>query len=407
MKKVILITSQFPYAGGEQFLETEVKYYHNVELTIVPKSKTGDIRDIPKNIIVDDFLVKNTLAKSQITYLLKSLKNKLFYKELFSESFFSSKKIKIFLSSIYRYQMYYEILDRYFFEFKDTKNITVYTYWNDEITYALQSLKDKYHYRLVSRIHRGDLYKEVKPFSYMPLKKHFTGNIDTLYSITQSANSYLEDIYGFDKKNIKLSRLGVDNRQIITKSSEIKSLNIVSCSFLTEVKQVDKIIRSLKIIATQMEKISFNWTHIGDGVLYDELVVFAKNELDSLKNIKYNFVGNYKNKQVYDFYAQHRIDVFLNVSLSEGVPVSIMEAMSCHIPIVAPNIGGIKDMLVDGTNGFLLSSECLVDEIVFSLKDISFFKKKEVREKSYEIFLEKYDANENYVEFIQDIIKKA
>jgi len=392
MKKVLLITSQFPYGRGEQFLETEVKYYDNLDVTIMPRIGSENIRSTSRNIKINNFLIENSFFHSKVTYLFKALKNNVFYRELFSEKFLNLKKMKIFLSSISIYQMYYELFNRYFSNIQDLKNLIVYTYWNDEVTYALESLKDKYNYKLISRIHGGDLYKERRIYNYMPLKKHFTKNIDTLYTITQSANSYLIDTYSVDDKILKLSRLGVDEKNIISRSSDKESLNIVSCSFLTEVKQVDKIIKSLKIIAIQMRDIRFSWTHVGDGILYDELLLLAKNELIDLDNVEYNFVGNYENEKVYEFYQENEVDVFINTSLSEGVPVSIMEAMSCHIPIVAPDVGGVRDMVLDKHNGFLLSEECIVDEIVNTLKNITFFKDDNIRENSYLIFLEKYNA---------------
>ncbi len=406
MKKVILITAQFPYRGGEQFLETEIQYYKDIELTILPRVQKAEAIEIPKDIIVDNFLIENTLTKNKFIYLLKSLKYKLFYKELFSENFLNIKKFKIFLSSLYTYQMYYEIFDSYFRKQKETKDTIVYTYWNTEATYALQSLKDKYNYTLISRIHGGDLYQERREFNYIPLKKYFTKNIDTLYTITQSANSYLKDSYGFSEDILKLSRLGVQDRNIITKSSAKNSLNIVSCSSLIEVKQVSKIIKSLKVIALQMKNITFTWTHIGEGILYNDLVLFAKKELDTIDNIKYTFVGNYPNEKVYKFYLENEVDIFMNVSSSEGVPVSIMEAMSCHIPIIAPDIGGMKDMLKSEENGLLLSSKCSIEEIVTALSKISFFKKEIIRGNAYKVFLEKYNADKNYTLFVENIKKE-
>lgn len=403
MKKVILITSHFPYCGGEQFLETEIKYFNNMEVLFMPKNKSDSIRRIPPHIMVDNFLLKNSFTQGKIIYLLKSLKRKIFYKELFSENFFNIKKLKIFLSSIYIYQMYYELFDRYLSKVQELQNIVIYTYWNDEATYALQSLKSKYHYTLISRIHGGDLYKESRSYNYMPLKKHFTTNIDVLYTITESANDYLMQTYGFDKRILMLSRLGVDLRNIIAKCSPNNSFNIVSCSFLTEVKRVDKLIRSLKILATKMKNIDFNWIHIGDGMLYESLVTLARNELNNLDNVHYDFVGNYTNEEVYSFYKKNEVDVFVNTSLSEGVPVSIMEAMSCHIPIVAPNVGGISDMIDNKKSGYLLSEECCIDELVNALSDIEFFKTKKVRESAYSIVLDKYDASKNYKNFVEDI----
>lgn len=63
--------------------------------------------------------------------------------------------------------------------------------------------------------------------------------------------------------------------------------------------------------------------------------------IQEIVNVAYNFVEYLNNEEVYTFYRNNRVDVFLNVSESEGVPVSIMEAMSCHIPTIAPDVGGM------------------------------------------------------------------
>ena len=406
MKKVLLITSQFPYGTGEQFLETEVKYYgRDIELTIIPCVKSGDCREVPSHITIDNCLTENSYKKNKFIYLASSLSKKAFYREIVSNNLCNQKKIKTFISSIYHYQMYYEILDAYFQKLKERENLIVYTYWNSEVTYALQSLKYKYRYKLVSRIHRGDLYRERKPLNYMPLKKQFTNNIDTLFTITESANSYLEKTYGFEKDIFKLSRLGVEDRGIVTKPTDDNQFTIVSCSYVVKVKRIDKIIYALKKLFEQKNSITFKWFHIGDGELFDEIKELAKKELSGIDNIEYHFLGHIENRLIYEFYKNNRIDVFINVSESEGVPVSIMEAMSCHIPIVAPDVGGIVDMIENFKNGFLLDENFSIDELVKILHRADFFKDDKIRVKSYQIFLEKYDAKKNYRNFIQDINK--
>ena len=54
--------------------------------------------------------------------------------------------------------------------------------------------------------------------------------------------------------------------------------------------------------------------------------------------------------------ALPRCDVFIQHSLErEGSPVSIVEAMSCGLPVVATSVGGNVDLLVDGSTGFIVA----------------------------------------------------
>jgi glycosyltransferase involved in cell wall biosynthesis len=48
------------------------------------------------------------------------------------------------------------------------------------------------------------------------------------------------------------------------------------------------------------------------------------------------------------------IDIFVNSSLHEGIPMTVLEAMSNHLPVVAPAIGGIPEIIEDNVSGFLV-----------------------------------------------------
>jgi glycosyltransferase involved in cell wall biosynthesis len=318
---------------------------------------------------------------------------------------FNIKKIKILLSSLMLHQFYLKKLEAFLDKSNDLENTIFYTYWNNESTYALQSLKEKYGYKIVSRIHGGDIYEKRREFGYLPLKKQFTHNIDRIYTITQSANDYLIERYGFKKESIALSRLGVRDLSINTLSSTSNDIHLVSCSFLSEVKRVDKIIEALALLSIKQPHVNFKWSHMGDGYLYKELLVLADKKLKGKSNITFTFLGNLKNVEVYEFYKNNNVDLFINVSQSEGVPVSIMEAMSCHIPIIAPNVGGVKDMVTDGQNGRLLSERCEVSEIIEALDDIEFYKEPNIRENAYQVYIEKYSASLNYNRFITSMVE--
>ena len=68
-------------------------------------------------------------------------------------------------------------------------------------------------------------------------------------------------------------------------------------------------------------------------------------------------MGNVNNNQVIDFYRTNPPHVFINVSSSEGVPVSIMEAISFGIPIIATDVGGNPEICIENYNGFLLNKD--------------------------------------------------
>lgn len=405
MKKMILITNSFPYSPGEEFLETELKYLSTFNLTIMPINKKNECRLLDHAIYVENYLIENINRTNYYKNLMlpRIVFSKLFWKEIFINNILDIKRLRLCVSSHIQYIIYIKIFNTYFQNNKNLENTIIYTYWNNEATYALQTLKNKYGYKLISRIHGGDLYQERRPSKYMPLKKQFTKNIDKVYTITQSANIYLHNIYSFDHEVLELSRLGVDNYNIISLPSKRNMLHLVSCSFLVQVKQIDKIIEALQDISKNMPHIDYTWTHIGDGELHEKLLEMANNKLGNLENVHFTFLGSLDNQKVYQFYKNSNVDVFINVSESEGVPVSIMEAMSCHIPIIAPNIGGISDMVINNYNGFLLSSKSEVNEIVMVLKNVDFYKKKMIRENSYGVYLEKFNAEKNYKSFIRGV----
>jgi len=54
--------------------------------------------------------------------------------------------------------------------------------------------------------------------------------------------------------------------------------------------------------------------------------------------------------------AYSAIDIFVLSSLTEGVPLTVLEAMACQIPVVATRVGGIPEILKDGETGWLVES---------------------------------------------------
>ena len=182
-----------------------------------------------------------------------------------------------------------------------------------------------------------------------------------------------------------------------------KYLKIVTCSNMVEVKRIDRIINTL----AEIDEYKIEWDHYGDGELFDELSLLAKNVLGDKNNITFNFFGRIDNKDILVKYIEEQYDLFINVSESEGLPVSIMEAMSCGIPAIATNVGGTSEIIEEGKNGFLLDEKFVVDELK---KYISFYfyldeeMKIEFRMNAYQAWNNNFNAEKNYKKFFDNLL---
>jgi glycosyltransferase involved in cell wall biosynthesis len=98
----------------------------------------------------------------------------------------------------------------------------------------------------------------------------------------------------------------------------------------------------------------------------DEISTLANNKLNSKYNISFQLMGNVKNEEIQKYYSLNQVDLFINVSEYEGIPISIMEAMAYGIPCLATNVGGVRE-IVNDDNGFLLNKDTNYNQIISSI----------------------------------------
>ena len=82
-------------------------------------------------------------------------------------------------------------------------------------------------------------------------------------------------------------------------------------------------------------------------------------------------MGNIPNERLLNYYRDSYYDIFLNVSTSEGLPVSIMEAMSFGIPCIATDVGGTKEIVDHTINGVLLHEDSSPERIKDAILSIA------------------------------------
>ena len=67
------------------------------------------------------------------------------------------------------------------------------------------------------------------------------------------------------------------------------------------------------------------------------------------------------------------LDIFALSSLSEGISITLLEAMACELPVVATRVGGNPEVVVDGETGFLVppqDSSAFAEKLLILMKDI-------------------------------------
>jgi len=387
-KTLVLFTTMYPYYGGEQFLETEIGYLSSQfdKIIIVPENMSENIREVPDNITIDNgvaFRDKSKLAKIKALFTIPFITNlSLNMKEnrfLFTQT---SKAIS--------YRKWIES----FIQNNELETTLFYTYWFTSATLSLSLCKDRYkQLKFVTRAHGYDLYESRYDLKKFPLREKIIKNIDKVYTISKMGKEHLLQRYAFASEKFEIQRLGIKPHNQKSVYSNDNILRIVSCSNLVPLKRVSLLVEAFR-------KINFPilWTHIGDGPLRKEIEI--KISTLGKKNITYHFTGSIPNEQIYTFYRDNPVDLFINVSSSEGIPVTIMEAQSFAIPTIATDVGGTRE-IVNSENGHLLPADITADDIAKSL--IQCYDNKEQWRAKKEFAIENwhkhYNAENNYKVF--------
>lgn len=369
---LILFTSYYPYEGSTEqtFLKEEIKRLSNAFETIIliPRRRASKIVLLPSNVIVEIGYAEFLEKPIKLFLIPKIIFSPLLYKEILRYPW-----LLISPSSLFRLMAFLVggyLTQRWLLQWMKKNNINhkesiFYTYWFDHPAFGIGLTKRFYpNLKLVSRVHGYDLYPERYSPAYLPLRHEALEMTDLIFPDSATGRDYLVKQYPKFEKKIELSRLGVAQPGFITLPSSDGVLRMVSCSLIVPVKRVNLLLEALQVAAQIRPHQQFEWHHFGNGELRENLQTLAGKILT--KNARAYFPGYESNEVLMNFYQSNPIDVFLNVSASEGTAVSIMEAASCGIPIIATAVGGNQE-IVTPENGWLLPANPSPKEIADAL----------------------------------------
>ncbi len=416
LKKVFLITQHYPYGNGERtFVEPEMKVLLDsgqFDITIICNSAVQnnvspkvdpriEIVNIPLQTIYKKPLCAlkafckfwtNKVGNEEWKELKKNNQN--FIKKVFDSLYFYIQA-EIFYKEICKRQI-------------NMDDSIIYTYWFNTQALTISLYKDRWkNIHFVSRIHGFDLYDERTLGGRQPFRSLMDEKVDVLYFIAESGLEYYKThfhISSVDKYVV--SRLGTlclqDYNDIVCQQEKRNIFTIVSCSSLIPLKRVNYIVQALSMIS----EIEIEWIHFGDGIEKNRLEQQAEQLLGTKENIHFDFKGATDNRKIQSFYLNNKVDCFITTSRTEGCPVSIQEALSYGIPIIATAVGEIP-LMVQG-NGILLDQHMKISEIVDAIRemyDLTYEEKEQMRKISRNLWEQYFDANRNYNVFAESLLE--
>lgn len=396
-KTIILFTINYPYNTLEHsFLKDELKVLSKnfKSVHLVPQSITGPLNNLSDDIKIEESL-SVLLQNPTFSQKIRSISSIEFIKEVFKLKF-ERKKIRITIATRLSAVVTSDWLIN-FLKGKEKNEVVLYSFWFNFSTLAFLKLKSK-NINIVSRCHNFDLYGNEQNYFYIPFQKKILEALDIIYPDSQMGVDYLQS--NFPNANSMVHLMGVPPSPQDNRPSDDGVLRIVSCAYVIPRKRVDLLLEGLKVYADQHPTQQVHWTHIGEGPEWEQLKEKSK-ILPS--NLQINFVGNLTNEELHNFYRQNPVDLFVNTSTKEGTPVSILEAISYGIPILATAFGGNKEVVNKGA-GKLLNADPTAEEIALKISnlietgDIITF-----RLKSKLVWSKYYDSNINYEKFCENL----
>ena len=192
-----------------------------------------------------------------------------------------------------------------------------------------------------------------------------------IYSCSNSVTSSLLQDIGMKREKVVTipNSVDVDSFSIkINKEKKLRELGLQSnvkivgtvCRLQEPKKGVKFLLEATKKL---QDKFNFQLIIVGTGKDEETLKSIAEKQ-----RINARFLGEREDvREILQI-----MDVFALASFYEGSPVSVLEAMAAGLPVVATNIGGVKEIVSDGKTGFLVEpgdSNALAEKIKKLLED--------------------------------------
>lgn len=416
---VFFFTLFYPYTHNkvlyDAYLLSEVtqlsKNFHKVIIISASTDHNGQV-DVPENVEVHNLVVDIKFADKLIVPLLlfqdffiSELRNiKLIYKRSLNSSLI--KAITAYATKTVKYKAFLDkLLGTVNFAEYDAY---VYCYWNFEYALAAALLGKKYPLKVIVRNHSLDLYFDRVPENYHPFRRYVYENSNLFVFISEQGKKYFLTNHAIppaQQHKAIINRIGSQN-SLPGYTMPYNRIVLLSNAWIQPLKRIDLLVNALALI----NDIDIEWIHVGDDYgtgRFPALKKHAAAMLDNKPNITYHFAGRVTREELFEMYVQHKVTLFINLSTTEGTPVSMMEAISFGVPVIGTRVGGVPEIIKDGFNGLLLPPDITPQDVADKIKEwhlLSDEQKNQFSTNAQKWWDENYNADKNSIALVEQIL---
>lgn len=228
------------------------------------------------------------------------------------------------------------------------------------------------------------------------MKILFNKGIVIPVAICDIVKKSLEEAYDLSENKIECVYNGVNTQLFVKRlKKNDEEFTFVSVGTLYHIKNQELLIDAFARVKNEVDNVKL--VLVGDGDMRNTLIT----KVDKLGLASHVFfAGN--QTDVISFLSD--ADVYCCSSLVEGLPISVLEAMSCSLPIITTPAGGVVDIVKDGYNGYVVD----YDPVLYSKKMLELVTNEEIRLKmalNSREYVEKFDIS-NCAKGYENLYKK-
>jgi len=210
-----------------------------------------------------------------------------------------------------------------------------------------------------------DEFQDKKHSLHLEIAKFSRGWTTKKADLVITPSKHLKSVvnkWGAENERIKVIYNGTDLFKEKIDSSQKEYINLITVGRLAPFKNIDKIILSL-IELQSIDSNLYKLTIVGDGPQRKNLEkLVSENRLTEFVT----FTGQLEKEELKKYYLE--ADIYIQASGYEGLPHTLLEAISHNLSIISTPIGGTNEILENNTNGWTVD---LVDGKYPSEKEIA------------------------------------